>query len=188
MTTATIFGSFANPVAQPAAAPAPAAAVAALFDSFARDDVPMDAPSSSTSDNGKAVTASIFGSYSNHLAVVPASEPSPMATAVSGFLGRIRQALDRWTESNAQSRADARLWEIARSDHRIMGELMHAPMRDDSEMLVESAAVLVMPAAGILEAASTVRQPHQRTAGQGWGRIIEDAYQNRFHQSHHQHA
>ncbi len=186
MTTATIFGSFANSaVAQPAAAPAPAASVAAMFDSFARDGAPMDAPNSGPTDNGKAVTASIFGSYSNHLAVVPAGEPSAVTSAVSGFVARIRQALDGWMASNAQSRADAQLWDIARSDPRTMGELMQAQMRDDSETWGQPVAALAMPAAPALEEAPMVRQPRQRTAGQGWGRIIEDAYQNRFHQPRH---
>jgi hypothetical protein len=187
MSTATIFGSFPNPAAQRATAPAAASAVAPMFDSFSRDGAPLPEPTNAPADVGSAATASIFESYSNHLAVVPAAEPGPV-TAFGAWLTRIQQAFDRWTESNAQSRADARLWDIARSDPRIMGELMHARMRDDSETLVEPVAVLAMPAAPVLEATPTVRQPHQRTAGQGWGRIIEDAYQNRFHKPRHQHA
>lgn len=68
-------------------------------------------------------------------------------SAIGGWVAYIRLAFDRWAKSTAQYRADARLWAIARSDPRIMGELMQARMR-----------------------------------------IIEDAYQNRFHQPRHQHA
>jgi hypothetical protein len=127
----------------------------------------------------------MFDSFSRDGA--PATEPGP-ATGAGGWLARIQQAFDRWTESHAQSRADAHLWDMARSDHRIMGELMHARMRDDNETLVPPAAVLAMAAAPVLETMPGERQPHQRTAGQGWGRIVEDAYQNRSHQPRHQHA
>ena len=181
MTTATIFGSFASPVAQPVAASAPVTSVAAMFDSFARNGVPMDAPNQGPSDNGSAVTASIFESYSNHLAVVPAAEPGPVATAVSAFVARIRQAFDRWTASNAQARADARLWDIACSDPRIMDELMQAQLRDDSETLGAPVTLEVV-------AEPAACQPRQRAAGLNWGRIMEDAYQHRFHQSRHQPA
>ena len=163
MSTATIFGSFPNPTVQ--SATAPATAVVPVFDPLGRDSAPRAAPIN-----------------------MPAAQPVETATALGAWLTRIQQAFDRWTESNAQSRADARLWDIACSDPRIMGELMHARMRDDSETLGEPVAVLAVPAASVLEAAPAVRQPHQRTAGQGWGRIIEDAYQNRFHQTRHQRA
>lgn len=158
-----------------------------MFDSFSRDGAPVADSTSEPAAAGGSANASIFESYSNHLAVLPAAKPGP-APAVGGWLARIQQAFDRWTESHAQSRADARLWDIARSDPRIMGELMHARMRADSETLVEPVAVLTMPVAPVLEATPREGQPHQRTAGQGWGRIIEDAYQNRFHQPRHHHA
>jgi len=161
MSTATLFGSVPNTAAQPATA----TALAPTFDSFARDSAPRAEPVG-----------------------VPTAESGPVSTALVAWLARIQQAFGRWTESNAQSRADARLWDVARSDPRIMGELMHARMRDDSETLGEPVAVLAVSDAPMLEAAPTERQPHQRTAGQGWGRIIEDAYQNRFHQTRHQSA
>ena len=186
MSTATIFGSFPNPTAQRTTVPA-ATAVAPMFDSFARDGAPLAEPTSEPADAGSAVTASMFESYSNHLAVVPAAAPGPV-TAFGAWLTRVQQAFDRWTESNAQSRADARLWDIARSDPRIMGELMHARRRDASEMLGGPVTALAAPVAPVLDAAPTLRQPHQRTAGQGWGQIIKDAYQNRFHQTRHQRA
>ena len=165
MSTATIFGSFPNTAAQPATA----TTLAPMLDSFAQDDGAPRAEATS----------------------VPTAESGPVSTALGAWLVLTRQAFDRWMASNAQSRANARLWDMACSDHRIMGELMHARMRDDSETLVEPVAVLVMPVAHVLEAEPTLRQPHQlhqHTAGQGWGRIIEDAYQNRFHQLYHQHA
>jgi hypothetical protein len=185
MSTDTIFGSFPSPTAQRATAPA--AAVAPIFDSFSPDSARLAEPISEPANTGRAVTASTFDAYANRLSSVPAAQPGP-ASVFGAWLAPARQAFDRWMASNAQSRADARLWDVARSDHRIMGELMHARMHDDSETLVEPVAVLTMPVAPVLEVAPALRQPHQRTAGQGWGRILEDAYQNRFHQLHHQHA
>jgi hypothetical protein len=185
--TATIFGSFPSPAAQPATAPAAYPAVAAMFDSFGHDRAPRVEPASGPADAGSAVTASIFGSYADHLAALPAAAPGPVATAVSAFVVRIRQAFDRWTESNAQSRADALMWDIARSDPRIMAELKQARMRDDSETLGEPGTVFAVPVVPVLQAVPAMRQPSQRIAGQGWGRIIEDAHQHRF-PSRHQHA
>ena len=160
--TATIFGSFHNPAAQPATAPDASPPVAAMFDSFDRNSAPVDEPTSNSNDNGSAATASIFESYSNHQAVVPAAESSP-ETSVMGA------------------------WILARGDSRIMAELVQARMRGERETLDGSATVLAMPAAPALEEAPAARPPQQHhTAGQGWGRVIEDAYQHRFHQPRHQ--
>lgn len=170
MSTATIFGSFPSPVAQRATVSTASTGVAPMFDSFARDNAPQAEPLNESQRTDNAATASIFGSYSNHLAVVPAAEPSPVG-AFGAWLARMQQA-----------RADARLWEIARSDSRVMDELMQAQMRDDSDTLAEPVAALARPAAPVRDTAPAERQPHQRAAGRGWGRIIEDAYQHRFTQ------
>jgi hypothetical protein len=146
---------------------------ATIFGSF-----PSPAAQPATAPAASPAVAVMFDSFGRDGA--PRAEPADAGSAVSAFVVRIRQAFDRWTESNAQSRADALMWDMARSDPRIMAELQHARMRDDSETLGEPAAVLAVPGAPVLEAVSTVRHPSQRTAGQGWGRIIEDAYQNRF--------
>jgi hypothetical protein len=158
-----------------------------MLKSFIRRTSPVADPTSKPAAAGGSATGQIVESHSNQLAGV-STATTGSATAAGGWLARIQQAFGRWTESHAHSRADAHLWDVARSDPRIMGELMHARMRDDNETLVEPAAVLAMPAAPVLEAMPAERPPHQRTAGQGWGRIIEDAYQNRFHQRRQQHA
>ncbi len=185
--TATIFGSFHNPAAQPATAPDASPPVAAMFDSFDRNSAPVDEPTSNSNDNGSAATASIFESYSNHQAVVPAAESSPETSVMGAWMVRAQQTYDRWAASNAQRRAEADLWTLARGDSRIMAELVQARMRGERETLDGSATVLAMPAAPALEEAPAARPPQQHhTAGQGWGRVIEDAYQHRFHQPRHQ--
>lgn len=54
------------------------------------------------------------------------------------FAGTARQlasravvALDSWSKSVAEKRAEARLWEIAKADPRMMAELASARQRDD---------------------------------------------------------
>ncbi len=162
--TATIFGSFPTAAARPA--------------------VVADAASSATD--------SIFQSYSDRPLVMPAAVRGPVTSAFGAWLARFQQAFDRWTESNAMSRADARVWDIARSDPRIMADLMYARMRDDSEAPVESATAATVattvPALPLQDAVQMVRQSRQRVAGQGWGRVIEDAYQNRFQHPRRQHV
>jgi len=161
MSTATIFDSFPNPAAQPAATPVASPAVAQVFESYARDSEPL----ADAEHAGNATTP--FGAW----------------------LSRVQRSFDRWTASNARSRADARVWDVARSDPRVMADLMHARPCDDSEWLGEpTEAAMRAPAAPMLEALPAACQPHQRTAGQGWGRVIEDAYQHRFQQAHHQRA
>jgi hypothetical protein len=56
------------------------------------------------------------------------------------FAGTARQlasravmALDSWSKSVADKRAEARLWEIAKSDPRMMAELASARQRDDGD-------------------------------------------------------
>lgn len=183
-TSATIFGSFPTPAAQRATAADASTAVAPMFESYARDGAPLAASASGPTDVGSSVTASIFESYSNHSAVVLAAEPGPVATAIGAWVTRIRQAFNRWTKSYAQSRADARLWDIACSDPRIMDELMQAMVRDDSETLGEP-VVMVTVAEQPLKAKPAARQ---RAAGLNWGRILEDAYQHRFHEARHRAA
>jgi hypothetical protein len=159
--TATNFGSFPHPVARSAAAP----------------------------DAARSAPDSIFDAHSDRPLTVPATERGPVGSPWGAWLAGVRQAFDRWTESNAQSRADACVRDMARSDPRIMADLMHARSLDDSETLIEPvAAATTAPAAPALEAVPMVRQPHQRIAGQGWGRLIEDAYQHRFQHPRRQHG
>lgn len=184
-TTATIFGSFPRPAAVSVESAA-RADVAPVFESYARDAAPVAEPLSTAA---ATASGSIFDSYSDLSLAAPETVPGPVATALSGWLARIRRAIDRWTESNAQSRADARLWDIARSDPRIMAELMQARQRDEEVTApVAVTAVEVAPMVAAEAVAPTLRKPRQASMAAGWGRIMEDAYQNRFRQGHPQHA
>jgi hypothetical protein len=49
---------------------------------------------------------------------------------------QMKQRLDNWSVSMAQSRADARMWAIAQKDARLMSELQIAMMRSDEEALL----------------------------------------------------
>jgi hypothetical protein len=49
---------------------------------------------------------------------------------------QMKQSLDNWSASMAQSRADARMWAIAQKDARLMSELQIAMMRSDEEALL----------------------------------------------------
>ncbi len=42
---------------------------------------------------------------------------------------RAVHGLDTWARERAQARADARLWDLAKSDHRVMAELVQARAR-----------------------------------------------------------
>lgn len=46
--------------------------------------------------------------------------------------------LDGWSQALAEARAETRLWEMARMDHRLMDELMAARTRADVETEVEA--------------------------------------------------
>jgi len=148
--------------------------------------------SAAVSDAASSITDSIFESCSDRPLAVPAAVSGSVPSAIGVWLTRIQQAFERRTESSAQSLADARAWDIARSDPRLLANLMLARMRDDSEASVEPAAAATVataaPPAPVQDAVPMVRQPRQRIAGQGWGRVIEDAYQNRSQHPRRQHV
>ncbi len=156
--SATIYGSFSRPGPQSSAA----------------------APSNSAGD-------SVFDSFADYPAALPQQHPGRIETALGAWLARVQLAFDRWCESNAQARADARVWDIARSDPRIMADLMHARMRDERDTESEPMAAS-MPAAAPVEAMPVAQPQRPSVASQGWGRMIQDAYQNRSHQPRPQHA
>lgn len=155
---------------------------ATIYGSFSR-------PAAPTRTAGAANTASqsIFESYRDYPAALPASAPGTVASAVRTWRARAQSAFDRWCESTAQQRADARFRDIARSDPRIMAELMHASLRDARTPVSEPPAA-PLPAAALLEEAPAAQPLRPRMASQGWGRVIQDAYQNRFQQPRPQHA
>lgn len=51
------------------------------------------------------------------------------AGTARSLAGRMLRWLDSWSQSLAEARAEARLWDMARHDPRLMGELMQARMR-----------------------------------------------------------
>lgn len=130
------------------------------------------------------------GSYSRSVQApdaAPTASEALGSSAMPAWLARMQLAFDRWCESNAQARADARVWDIARSDPRVMADLMRARTRDDRD--ADNQPAIAPVAAPALQEETPVRQqPFVRVAGQGWGRMVEDAYQNRFHQPRPQHA
>jgi hypothetical protein len=61
--------------------------------------------------------------------------------AARNLARRTMRSLDGWSQSLAQARAEARLWDMARSDPRLMGELVQARMREyDAVHVVAEAA------------------------------------------------
>ena len=91
---------------------------------------------------------------------------------------RAMGGLDNWSQSMASARAEARLWEIAKSDPRVMSELKVARMRDadaKEDLGFEQALAPLgfeAPAAVAEEATS------------GWGRSPERLAAARAHRVH----
>jgi len=56
--------------------------------------------------------------------------------ASKSLAAQMKQGLDRWSASMAQSRADGRMWAIAQKDARLMSELQSAMLRSDEEALL----------------------------------------------------
>jgi hypothetical protein len=54
---------------------------------------------------------------------------------------RAMQGLDAWARDRAQARAEARLWDLAKSDHRVMAELVQARARDAEAQAATEAAL-----------------------------------------------
>jgi hypothetical protein len=68
-----------------------------------------------------------------------------------------------------------------------MSDPLHPGKRDDSEQ-DKLTLVMPVPVPSPVGEASMRHQPRAIVAGQGWGRMIEDAYQHRFHQPRPLHA
>ncbi|AOS81458.1 hypothetical protein [Hydrogenophaga sp. PBC] len=79
------------------------------------------------------------------------------ADSARGLARRTVAALDDWSRSLAEARAEMRLWEMARHDQRLMGELMAARDRAEQEPaaadFAEALAPLGLPEAAKAEAA-----------------------------------
>lgn len=54
---------------------------------------------------------------------------------------RAVRGLDHWARARAQARADARLWDLAKSDHRVMADLVQAKARA-AELQADAIAAL----------------------------------------------
>jgi hypothetical protein len=87
---------------------------------------------------------------------------------------RTMRALDGWAQSRAQSRADARLWDAARSDPRLMGELMQAQARDLDDDMAFCNALAPLGLSPELQAPE----------GSRWVRFIERVGENRLRNMH----
>lgn len=79
------------------------------------------------------------------------------ADSARGLARRTVAALDDWSRSLAEARADMRLWEMARHDQRLMSELIAARDRAEQEPaaadFAEALAPLGLPEAAKAEAA-----------------------------------
>lgn len=84
------------------------------------------------------------------------------ASSARNLAQGVMRSLDSWSRSLAESRAEARLWDIARSDPRVMNELMLARMRDTDDGDFESALAPMGMEPGVVEKPTS-----------GWGRFPE---------------
>ncbi len=97
-------------------------------------------------------------------------------TPTVSWFARLRQGLANWAQQAALSHAEAPLWEIARSDPRVMAELMLARKADDS---LDTPPLQVMSDFSEADTVAAVVPKRASLFGQGWARVIEDAYQVR---------
>jgi hypothetical protein len=88
---------------------------------------------------------------------------------------RMIGSLDNWSKSLADARAEARMWEVARSDPRIMAELRQAEMRaieSENATFADALAPLGM------EAEQAVPKPSR------WEQYMERSAQSRIRNMH----
>ena len=84
--------------------------------------------------------------------------------------------LDTWSQSLAQSRAEARMWDIAKSDPRIMAELMVARSRASEEQADSDFDAALAP----MGFDTSTAKPEAA----GWGRFPERLAASRAHRIH----
>jgi len=89
---------------------------------------------------------------------------------------RTMEVLDHWSQSMAHARAEARLWEIAKSDPRVMSELMVARMRDQDVTMDTDFESALAPMG--------FEAPVAADAAMGWGRFPERLAASRAHRMH----
>jgi hypothetical protein len=84
--------------------------------------------------------------------------------------------LDGWSRSRAHARAESRLWEVAKSDPRVMAELVAARSRAQAAAEDDGFADALAPMG--------FDTPAAEQAASGWGRFPERMAASRAHQMH----
>lgn len=87
------------------------------------------------------------------------------AGTARSLAARMVAALDAWSQTVAQARADTRMWEAAKTDPRVMADLHVAMARQEAaaeEVSAASAAVESSPAAGLTQRAVRLGGPELR--------------------------
>ncbi len=93
------------------------------------------------------------------------------AGTARALAARAIRALDGWSQVRAQSRAEARLWVIARSDPRVMADLIAIRAEADSDFSLALAPMGIKP---------QIPAPKAR----GWAGYIERLGQSRVRNMH----
>ena len=91
-----------------------------------------------------------------------------------GLIARLQAALGNWAHTSVEAQADGRLWSAPSRDARLQSAAGPSATGNESTAL---------PRRSTLALASD-RKP----LNDGWGQIIEHAYQTRFHSNGAQHA
>lgn len=113
--------------------------------------------------------------WADALAPLPAPQGHP-------WLARLRQACSDWAFLAVQSRAESALWDIGQGDPRVMAELMLARK---CEVSTDNASLVPMSEMAESDTVASVIPKASALLGQGWARVIEDAYQTRHARWHH---
>ena len=123
-----------------------------------------------------SATQTIFESYSRPSSLDFADDLQAFPSTGKVW-ARLRTAFSNWTQAATQANTESRLWDSAQADPRIMAELMLS--RVGAETIeaapVSAAAPLTMPS-------------DNKPLNDGWGGILEHAYQTRFHSNGRQFA
>jgi hypothetical protein len=100
---------------------------------------------------------------------------------------RTVRSLDGWSQTIARARADARLWNIAQSDPRLMQELQQALMRDRAE--ADESVAGATSSSGFSEALAPLGMSNEVAApttvrGSAWSGFIERLSEQRSRNIH----
>lgn len=96
------------------------------------------------------------------------------ADTARSLAARMLRSLDAWSQARAEARAESRLWAIAGTDPRLMGELMQARMRDTDRQQDFSEALAPL---GVEPLAAKVPTT-------GWAGVIERMAESRTRNMH----